>query len=236
METTDRYLLTTRGGSAAPAQVVLIPTASGLEPGMPERWNSQGTQHFMALGAAVTALPLITRDDAHDPTITAALATADYYYFSGGNPEYLIDTLRDTPSWEIMRARYQQGAVLAGCSAGAMMLGTATVRIRTIIEGKTPAWTSALNVVPGIVVMPHFDRIVTSFGLERFQQLLALVPPELTLLGIDEDTALIWDAQPTPGGRWHVMGRQTVSLFHAGQQTSFVAGETVQLPAPDWSR
>ncbi len=196
---------------------------------MPERWNAQGVVHFTALGAHVTALPLITRADAHNPAILSTLEIADYYYFSGGNPEYLIDTLRDTPSWEIIRTRHQQGAVLAGCSAGAMMLGAATVRIRTIIEGQTPAWVRAMGIVAGIVVIPHFDRIAASFGLERFQQLLALVPPDLTLVGIDEDTALVRDAQPEHGHRWHVLGRQSVVLFHAGQPTSFVAGETVPL-------
>ncbi len=231
MVSTDRHLLATWAGAAAPAQVVLIPTASGLEPGMPERWNAQGSAHFSALGAHVTALPLITRADAHDPAITAALASADYIYFSGGNPEYLIDTLRDTPSWEIIHARHRQGAVLAGCSAGAMMLGTATVRIRTILEGQPPTWVPALGLVAGIVVIPHFDRIAAAFGRERFQQLLGLVPPDLTLLGIDEDTALIGEIQPDHSCRWQVMGRQTVVLAHAGQLTSFVAGETVPLAA-----
>src|SRR5206468_6470931 len=65
MEATDRFLLDTRGGPDA-ARVVVIPTASGQEPGSPERWNRMGVEHFSALGAQVTAIMLLDRQDAAD--------------------------------------------------------------------------------------------------------------------------------------------------------------------------
>src|SRR6476469_3310482 len=83
MEATDRFLLGTLGGSAA--RVVVIPTASALELGMPEHWNTMGVAHFRALGAQVTPVMLLTRDDAQDQQVLADLRGADMYYFSGGN-------------------------------------------------------------------------------------------------------------------------------------------------------
>src|SRR5687768_7688046 len=95
MDAIDRFVLDALGG---PAQhVVVIPTASALELGMPERWNTMGVEHFRALGAQVTPVMLLSRDDAHDQQVLAALRGADLYYFSGGNPEHVIETLRDTP-------------------------------------------------------------------------------------------------------------------------------------------
>src|SRR5438045_9077083 len=89
MDETDRFLLDTLGGPAA-ARVVVIPTASALEPGMPERWNAMGVAHFRALGAQVTPIMLLNRDDAHAERVLADLRAADLYYFSGGNPVHVI--------------------------------------------------------------------------------------------------------------------------------------------------
>src|SRR5690349_3335105 len=101
MDDIDRRLLATAGGPAA-ARVALLPTASGLEGEAPARWNELGREHFRALGAAVEGLRLLRREDASDPAILATLREASFYYFSGGNPSYVIECLRDTPAWEII--------------------------------------------------------------------------------------------------------------------------------------
>jgi hypothetical protein len=117
MAETDRFLLDSVGGPPA-ARVVVIPTASALELGMPERWNTMGVAHFHALGVQVSPIMLLTRDDAHDEQVLADLRGADLYYFSGGNPEHVIEMLRGTPAWEIIRAGYAAGAVLYECLTG----------------------------------------------------------------------------------------------------------------------
>ena len=226
MAETDRFLLNTVGGPAA-ARVVVIPTASALELGMPERWSNMGVAHFRALGAQVAPVLLLTRDDAQDARVLADLRGADLYYFSGGNPEHVITTLRDTPAWQIIRDGYLAGAVLAGCSAGAMMLGGYTLSVRSVMRGQPPRWLPALGVVPQIVLMPHFDRMADFAGAEMFRAILAAAPPETTLVGVDEDTALVHlpdAAKP----RWQVMGRQTVSVFDRdGGRAIYRAGDVV---------
>lgn len=211
MNETDRYLLSGQG--TAP-RVALIPAASGLEPGVPERWNAQGAEHFTALGAAVHPLGLITRDDAHDPQIVTELAQAALIYFSGGNPEYLVATLQDTPAWSAIIARHRAGSAIAGCSAGAMMLGSYTIRVRQVAAGLPPSWVSALGVVPGLAVLPHFDRMAGFVGEEVFRAIVESAPAEVTLVGIDEDTALV----RVGAHQWRVMGRQTVTVFGPGDE------------------
>jgi cyanophycinase len=228
MAETDRFLLNTLGGPAA-ARVVVIPTASALELGMPERWNAMGVEHFRALGAQTTPVMLLTRDDAQDAQVLAELRGADMYYFSGGNPEHVIEILRDTPAWEIIQAGYAAGAVLAGCSAGAMMLGGYTLSVRAVMRGQPPRWLPGLGVVPEIVLMPHFDRVADYASAEMFRGILAAAPASTTLVGVDEDTALIHlpaDAEQ----HWHVLGRQTVSVFDGeGGRAIYRAGDAVPL-------
>jgi cyanophycinase-like exopeptidase len=236
MQAIDRFLLGTLGKSSettvdsGTVRVVVIPTASALELGMPEHWNRMGVEHFRALGAEVTPVMLLSRDDAGDPQLLQALRGADLYYFSGGNPEHVIETLRDTRAWAIIRDRYLAGAVLAGCSAGAMMLGGFTLSVRSVMRGQPPQWLPALGIAPGIVVMPHFDRVADFAGPEVFRAILESAPASATLVGIDEDTALIHLPTNRSDARWRVMGRQTVSVFGShGGRVIYHAGDSVPL-------
>ena len=152
------------------------------------------------------------------------------YYFSGGNPEHVIETLRDTPAWQIIHDRYASGAVLAGCSAGAMMLSGYTLSVRAVLRGQPPRWLPALGVAPGIAVMPHFDRVADFTTADLFRSILSSAPADVTLVGVDEDTALV---HLPADGRWRVLGRQTVSVFDGtGGRAIYGVGDTVPLPNP----
>jgi cyanophycinase len=228
MNEIDRFLLGTLGASAA--RVALLPTASGLELSMPQRWNTLGAEHFQALGVEVTPVALIGRADAEDEQVVAAITGADLYYFSGGNPEYVVETLRGTPAWEAIYSGYCQGAVLAGCSAGAMMLGSYTLSVRSVISGQAPRWLPAMAVVPGIVVMPHFDRVADFAGQEMFRAILGSAPANTALIGVDEDTALVRAVFDGDVASWRVLGRQTVSVFDGdGGRVIYRAGDRVPL-------
>lgn len=231
MAETDRALLGALGGPSR-GLVALIPAASGLEPGQPERWNARGVAHFSALGARVAPLPLLGRDDALAPAILAELARANFFYFSGGSPEHLTETLDGTPAWEVIRARAAEGAVVAGCSAGAMMLGAYVFRVRLVRSGQPPQWRPGLGLAPGLAVLPHFDRTRQFLSEGQFQAALAAAPPGATVVGIDEDTALVQQpAQGDPPRRWRVTGRQSVTVFDgAGRARVYGAGEEIELP------
>lgn len=227
MNEIDRMLLDSLG--EGPRRVALLPTASGLELGMPERWNTMGVEHFHGLGVAATPVHLIGRTDAFDVQVVAALQDADMYYFSGGNPEHVIETMRGSPAWESIYGGWQAGAALAGCSAGAMMLGGYTLSVRSVMRGQQPRWVPALGVVPSLAIMPHFDRVADFAGEAMFRTILASAPASLTLVGIDEDTALVCNGMPG-AWNWQVYGRQSVSVFDAeGRRTLYHTGETVPL-------
>jgi cyanophycinase len=226
MRATDRALLERVAGGRA-ARIALVPTASGLEPGMPAVWNARGVAHFQALGAHVDALSVITREDCASPAVVAAIAAADLVYFSGGNPNYLTECWRDTPAWRALIERWRAGAAIAGCSAGAMMLGACTVRVRDMMAGQKSSWTPALSAAPRIAVMPHFDRTAAFVSAAAFGALLRAAPAGVTVVGIDEDTALVSD---NDGSEWTVSGRQSVSVFLSHDAPMILsAGQSVRI-------
>ena len=70
-----------------------------------------------------SAVRIIDRDSANDPQWEPLLENADLIYFSGGDPGYLYQTMKDSCAWSAAQRAWERGAIYAGCSAGAMILG-----------------------------------------------------------------------------------------------------------------
>ncbi|MGN6758178.1 MAG: Type 1 glutamine amidotransferase-like domain-containing protein [Thermomicrobiales bacterium] len=193
-------------------RAAIVPTASGLEGPVPFDWIARGVAHFTALGCTAFGVPILGRDDADSPEHVAALAGADLIYLPGGNPRHLVESLRETAAWRAIHAAWLGGAILAGSSAGAMALGELTVTPRA----QAPAWLPALGLLPGLGILPHYDR----FGGARSGPLAAVAPPHLAILGIDEDTVVL-----VAGGEATVLGASTVTLLRDNTATVFHTGE-----------
>lgn len=216
MNETDRHLIATLGGSTH-TRVALLPTASGLEPDSPKYWNDLGIRHFTALGVAdVRPTWILDAKTAHDPAQLDLLREANFYYFSGGNPQHLISSMRGSPAWDIISTAYANGAVMAGCSAGAMAMSGYTLSLRFAFSGSGPVeFVESLAVVPHVIVFPHFDRILGRMGSAALRTRLVKAPQGAIPIGVDEDTALVRTALPDFAGKakWRVIGRQTVTIF-----------------------
>jgi cyanophycinase len=220
MEAIDRVLLAATMRADGPA--VIVPTASAQEPGMPETWAERGIRHFMdRLGVRAEAALVLDRAGAGE-RLVPLVTGARFIYFSGGNPRYLTETLAGTPFWAATLAAWQGGAALAGCSAGAMMLGAA---IQSIV-GRSGDTVRGLGIVPGVSVIPHFDRIET-YRPGAVAALREARTPDITLLGIDERTALVHI-----GGSWRVKGAGGVTVMADDGEQTYAADSTPPLPAP----
>jgi cyanophycinase len=200
MEAVDREVLA--GISKSQPLVAVVPTASGLEE-TPQSWSEMGTAHFAALGAAAIPLMVLRREDAHERRWIEALRDVDWIYFSGGRPQHAIGVLERTPFWAEVVRRHRQGAVLAGSSAGAMMLGEKSYAPDDFDDNGMPRHIElcdGLNLLPGQFVIPHFD-LLAGFPAERVGQWIALWPTGFRALAIDENTAVVEGA-----GGWTVRG------------------------------
>ena len=218
MRDVDQYLLDSLNLNNRTARVACLPTAAGREgDGSVNRWLSMGVKHFTGLGAEVTPVRIVDRRTADDPRWEPILENADLIYFSGGDPGYLFETLDESCAWRAARRAWDRGAIYAGCSAGAMILGAR-------IPGFRIGMQEGFGLVPATYIVPHFDAIPgiwkpIVFGLQR-----QLKKGE-RMLGIDEDTALIGRL----GGEWIVKGKSKVHIFTTHQKTSYTAGERLML-------
>ena len=221
MAEVDSYLLA--HVPEQPARVAILPTAAGLED--PRAWTDMGVPHFQRLGAQ--AEPVFVRDqkDANDPAMAEAVRKSNFVYLSGGSPGYLLQSLQGSEVWAAIQEVYAKGGVLAGCSAGAMVLGGQTRVARAGARSGPPApqdWGMApgLGLVPQVVVSPHFNRMTE----ERLEYLLAQVPEDLLILGVDEHTAAVGD-----GSHWTVMGRGSVFFSDHKTSTRYLPGQQFSL-------
>jgi cyanophycinase len=222
MDDVDRFLLAHCGADGRAPRVVCLPTAAGQEGESSwGRWMRMGEQHFRDLGADVFALPIIDRASAEDKRHASVLERADLIYFSGGDPLYLFETLNDSPAWEAAQKAWQRGAVYAGCSAGAMILGREIPNFRAAGLTNIPAF----GLLPARMIFPHFDRwkVVRGAMLAPLRRRLGA---NEYALGVDEETALVGRSD---FAEWTVMGRQTVSVITKGGVRVYKNGEQVLL-------
>ncbi len=206
----DRVLL---GRLTEPPRVAVLPTAAAPDgPGVPERWARMGVEHFTQLGAAVAPVMLLTRQDAESPELAATIAAANFVYFSGGKPRYLLETLRDSACWRAVAGIYAAGGVVAGCSAGAMVLGEALFDFPQI-------WRTlpALGLAHGVAVIPHFDEMP---ALIRNQ--IRRAGPTIDTAGVEGSTALVVTADG-----WQVAGQGGVTIFTAHAKARYTDGQTI---------
>ena len=211
MNPVDQYLLEQLHDSP---RVVVLPTASAPDgAGVPERWNNLGVEHFTRLGAPVEPLMLLKREDANNPIFAEKLAFANFIYFSGGKPAYLLETLKGTDAWRAITQVYERGGVIAGCSAGAMVMGA-------ILFDFPKIWHTipALDLVPGIAVIPHFDEIPKAMT----STIANIGRSKITVVGVDGATALV-----ISDGRWSVQGAGSVTVITAKQKHRYQAGEEI---------
>jgi cyanophycinase len=202
----------------APRYVQLATAAVPDGPSVVERWHALGVAQAERLGVEPVLVPVRDHDDADDPSMAAMLEGAGLVYLSGGNPTYLADTLRDTLVWTAITEAWRAGSALAGCSAGAMALTAWVPTLRHPRQGGT----DGLGLLPHLRVIPHFDAFASRMPdlLTRF-----LLPhdPSVTVVGIDEETALV-------GGphEWLVQGRQSVWRLTPEGREELPAGTTVR--------
>jgi len=208
MQNVDRYLLEYLGGQP---NVVCLPTAAGTEG--PERiayWTSLGENHFSNLGVDVTTVPVINRQDAQNTSLAEQIRSANFIYLSGGKPEYLLATLKDSLVWDAIQDVVARGGVLAGCSAGAMVLGEK-------IPG-FPGWRGAFNLLEGAVIIPHFDEMPPWLvGLLR-----RWMGREARMVGVPGFTALAVNEKTCK-----VLGKGSVTLWDRYGKREFASGETL---------
>jgi cyanophycinase len=187
--------------SGAPV-VAVLPTAAAYE--HPDHAVERATRWFDKLGAEVRAVRALDRPGAIDPDNVAAVRDARFVYLADGSPMHLRSVLLRSPLWDALVAAWQDGAVLAGSGAGAMVLCDPAV------DPRGGAFTLGLGLLSQIAVVARAD----TWSDDKLRRTLQPTPAGVPLVEIDERTALIRD----PGSGWRVDGVGAVSVWRDGQE------------------
>ena len=214
MATLERDLIDDAVRRGKPRHFMQLATAAAQEG---ERsltyWRELGAAQGERIGVPTRFLPVFTREDANDPLLAARVAEAGLLYLSGGSPGHLAETLVGSLVGDAIMAHVRSGGALAGCSAGAMVLGTTVPTFR--FGSRAPV--AGFDLLPGLQVIPHFNRLF---------ELAIKGAPDSTrhLLGIENLTALVrWSAAT----EWRVVGHGAVHLLRGSPRQQLVAGEAL---------
>lgn len=207
MREPDLKAIELAGGFEAP--ICIIPTAAAPDNNH-QRAGNNGIRWFQSLGAQdVSSLPLIDRASANDENIARSLREAKLIYMLGGFTGFLGETLKGSAAWQSVLEAYATGAVVAGSSAGAMVM------CEFYYDPNRGKIVEGLNLVPDAIVMPHYD----TFGKSWASRLLEI--SDVTLIGIDEETGMLDDG----AGTWAVYGAGNVTLYRNQKVENYEAGK-----------
>ena len=185
-------------------------------------WCQKAKEKLSPVSASVETPLIVDSQSANDPASVALLASADWIYLGGGYPQVGMSILAGTHSLEALRRAAARGVLIIGASAGAMMMCTRSVVITPGLMNGTsaPEPLDCLGFVRDSLCVPHFNASWAERWLED-----ELRPKDLTLIGIDEQTALVHTR-----GAWEVLGHgrvgilekdKTLAWHRAGQQVSW---------------
>jgi cyanophycinase len=185
------------GGS----QVLVLPTAAAYE--HPESAVEFARGWFAPLGAKVQGAMVLSRADAEDEGFAEQVRSARFIYLAGGSPMHLRAVLKDSLVFDALLSAWRSGAVVAGSSAGAMVLTD------PMVDPRGGAFTVGLGLVRNLAVTPHFTGEVSA----QLRRTLSLTPEGCALVAIGEQSALLRD----PDGTWRRAGRGRVEVFVDGE-------------------
>ena len=215
----DRALLEAAG---RPTRVCVVPTAV-VRNGSVTAALALARRYFGGLGLEVVHVELHRRSDAADAGVARVLRASPLTYLLGGDPGYLLDTLRDSPAWSAAVGAVLDGGALAGSSAGAMVMAETLLLRSRNPSPRARHGRGALAILPGVVVIPHLNDFGDAW-LESARREAA----GRDIVGLDEATGVVWS------GSWVAHGPGVVKLWRRGAEPPLSRrdGETLRWRAP----
>ncbi len=200
-EVFDAELLAASGGD----EVAVLPTAAAYT--YPEKAVAAAEAWFAGLGGRVRPVMVLDRAGAQDAALAEQVRASRFVYLGGGSPMHLRSVLKGSAVWQALVDAHAEGAVVAGSSAGAMVLTD------PMVDPRGGALTVGLGLVTGVAVVPHFGHE----NAEKVHRSITLASPDLAVVGVPERCALLRD----PDGTWRAAGEGTVRVFVGGEPAGF---------------
>ncbi len=181
--------------------------------------------YFQSLGA-VEVINLTIQQHS-ESEILEALEQAGGVFFKGGDQRNYIDTWKGTAVQDAIVAVFDQGGVIGGTSAGAMIAGEFITRggttsdqlLRNPYAGQHTMQTGFLDLLPLTLVDTHyFERGRPGRLISKIAWIHAeWSPASVTGIGIDDKTAVMI----SPDGKLRVSGTGGVHVLRTTADTEF---------------
>jgi hypothetical protein len=209
----------------APARPSFLDTPAGFELGL-EAIHTRFREYVERRLELPFALASYRSSSALPDSIALALkalADSNYILAGPGSPSYAVRQWRGSPVFEAVVQRWQAGAQLVWASSAAIALSRHVLPVYEIYKVGAPLhWLDGLDLLGpyglNLAIVTHWDNAeggthdtrACFMGLERYERLLSMLPPEAVTLGIDEHTACTIDLQ---AGLVEVRGRGGVTIL-----------------------
>jgi len=191
----------------------------------------------------VNVIPARKKNSAYspnDPEIVKPLLYANIIFMGPGSPTYAIRNLKDTLTWDVIRARHRLGATLIFASAATISIGAYALPVYEIYKvGQDVHMVDGLDLFSDfglhVSFIPHWNNadggvdLDTSrcfIGMDRFAEWCNLVPSDNETIGLDEHTGLIMDFET---GMCEVSGVSSVSLVRECNPEMYASGSKFPL-------
>jgi cyanophycinase len=193
------------------ARIVVIPTASED----PKDAGKRYVEVFGKLGAGpVDVLMVKQRADANADDAVKVIEGADGVFITGGDQARLVSLLVGTRTMESLRLRNAAGAVVAGTSAGASILGSHMMAGGSGLAGNSneaaarkemSMLVAGFGLLQDVIIDQHFSergrlgRLMAAFAAN----------PGLVAVGLDQDTG----AEIGRDGKLETLGSGMVTII-----------------------
>ena len=169
-------------------KIVLITTASRIPFEVGENYLTA----FTSLGCTdIVIMHIQEPEESELPENIKAIQEASCVMFSGGDQSRIVDIIGNSTIHRILKHRFQnERIVIAGTSAGAMMMSTEMIAGGSSTEALTKGsveMREGMKFIPGLIIDSHFIQR-GRFG--RLAEAVAMFPHKLGI-GLAEDTGLI---------------------------------------------
>jgi cyanophycinase len=201
-------------------RIVVLPTAASR--GLPDRAAAFAIKAFEARARAgghpirIEIGRVVDEVSADDRNAAEAIAAADLIYLPGGDPDIVPALLGPTAAGRALAAAHKRGAVVAGASAGAMVLAEWTWTSQGGIPG--------LGFVRGMIVVPHYDEVRRMAWQTELEK---IAPRGFGYLGLDERTGVM-----SGNGSWRVAGEGAAYWFAPGASVPVIAHDSEPIALP----
>jgi hypothetical protein len=229
-----------------PLRIALLETPAGFELNSPQVVGRVGDfmqtrlQNYKPI---VDVIPARKKNSAYspdDPEIVKPLLYANMIFMGPGSPTYAIRQLKDTLTWDVVRARHRLGATLVFASAATISIGAHALPVYEIYKvGQDVYCVDGLDLFSDfglhVSFIPHWNNadggvdLDTSrcfVGMERFKEWCDLTPAENETIGLDEHTGLMMDFET---GMCEVNGVSSVSLVRECNPEMYASGSKFPL-------